>query len=628
MAGTIDDLINRIKDLPISEVLSRYVHTTKKGTQTLAVCPFHDDKHPSLNINDHKGMWFCFVDNIGGDAIKFVRLYRNLDFMDALKDICEKLGWNFSDFHQERKSSPKIEMGKKLMGNSMKLYVKIAETSNQPAFKDFVTKRNLSEEMTKTYQLGFAPSGSVLFDYLSSIKDEKERSFALNTAEELGLIKKSSYGDRSHYDTFRDRIMFPIWDQFGQVIGFTSRITKEDQKPKYLNSLDSFLFNKKNLLYGLHLAKSSIRERDEAILVEGNMDQVALFKNGFTNSIAIMGVALGDNSLIKLLALSKNIVLGLDNDPAGWKAGTRINAQFMEQGITPRFLDLGEFKDPDEFLESEGSLALTQRINSATTFVDVEIERLIPEKIPDLSERKLEILERIFEVLSPLKNSLSATERAVSWAKRLGLQSDSSSIINNYNEFLEKGRRGPMKSQSPSIDANIPQPNTELEEERVELDRSLNAVEVRLLQNLVQNPELLLREEMSELLDFVGNNEVKGYILKLRELMYEIDESEYISVVQNLMSGDNYSPELSATVGGALFRYRETSLNEKVSLKMFEDIKKNLQVEQLKEEKKKLKEQHLKAQTDEEQKTILSDLMKVDKKLQEFRQGNRPQKNK
>ena len=103
MAGTIDELIARIKDLPVSEIIGRYVHTVKKGTQTLAVCPFHDDSNPSLNINDGRGMWFCFVDNMGGDAIKFVMLYRKLEFMDALKDICDKLGWNFSDYHQPKK---------------------------------------------------------------------------------------------------------------------------------------------------------------------------------------------------------------------------------------------------------------------------------------------------------------------------------------------------------------------------------------------------------------------------------------------------------------------------------------------------------------------------------------------
>ncbi len=626
MAGTIDELIARIKDLPVSEIIGRYVHTVKKGTQTLAVCPFHDDSNPSLNINDGRGMWFCFVDNMGGDAIKFVMLYRKLEFMDALKDICDKLGWNFSDYHQPKKASPKIEMGKKLLGNSSKLFRKVAETGKYPHFQDFLEKRGLSEEIAKTYQLGYAPNGRALCDYIGSIKDPKDKEFALQISEELGLIKKSTYGDQSHYDYFRDRIMFPIWDQFGQVIGFTSRATTDEQKPKYLNSLDSFLFNKKNLLYGLHLAKNAIRDRDEAILVEGNMDQVALFKNGFEHSVAIMGVALGDNSLIKLLALTKNVILSLDNDQAGWKASIRVNAQFMAQGITPRFIDLGEHKDPDEFLVAKGATEFSKRVEEAKPFVDVQIEREFPEQIPELAERKLELLERVFEVLSPLKNSLSASERVITYAKRLGLQSDSASIVKNYEDYLDGVRRKENRAPAPPpIEEEFP-PMMDYEipmEEKVELDRQLTTVEVRLLQNLVQHPELLLKDEMAELLDFVGNDEVKSYILKLSELMYEIDESEYISVVQRLMSDDHYTAELTAVVGGALYRYQDNSLEDKVALKMIEDIKKSLQVEQLKIEKQFLKEQQGRAQTQEEQHNILQKLMTVDKQLIEIRTTNR-----
>ncbi|MCF8057758.1 MAG: DNA primase [Bacteriovoracaceae bacterium] len=626
MAGTLDELIARIKDLPVSEVIERYVHTVRKGTQTLAVCPFHDDHSPSLTVNDQRGMWFCFVDNMGGDAIKFVMLYRKLEFMEALRDICDKLGWSFDDYHQTKKSSPKIEMGKKLLGNTMKLYRKLAETGQHKPFLDFLEKRGLSAETAKTYQLGFAPPNYTLFDYISSIKDEKDRSFALSVAEELGLIKKSTFGEKSHYDTFRDRIMFPIWDQFGQVIGFTSRSISDEQKPKYLNSLDSFLFNKKNILYGLHLAKNVIRERDQAILVEGNMDQVALYKNGFENSLAIMGVALGDSSVIKLLALSKNIVLSLDNDQPGWRAAIRINAQLMEKGVTPHFLDLGEYKDPDDFLTASGRDALAKRIEESKPFVDVQIERSFPEKIPELAERRLDLLKSVFEILSPLKNSLSATERVILYAKRLGLQSDSASIVKSYEEFLEKqnrplGRANQQQESSPIVEMDFE--NQEISQEKVKIDRQLTAVESRLLQNLVQHPELMLREEIAELLDFVGNDEVKGYILKLRELMYEIDETEYSSVVQSLMRDDFYSAELTAVVGGALYKYQEANLDEKVSLKMIEDIKKNLQVEQLKEEKKYLKGLHGRAQTDEEQKHILAQLMQVEIKLSELKSSPR-----
>ena len=630
MSGTLEDLKQRIKDIPISEIMGLYIHTVRKGTQTLAVCPFHDDSNPSLNINDQKGMWFCFVDNMGGDIIKFVMLFRKIDFKEALQDICEKLGWNFDDYHRPRKASPKIEMGKKLLTNSMKLYKKVGESKNNQAFQEFLEKRGISEELAKTYQLGFSPSNRALFEYLNSIKEEKERSFAIKTAEEVGLIKKSTYGEKSHYDTFRDRIMFPIWDQFGQVTGFTSRAISDDQKPKYLNSFDSFVFNKKNILYGLHLAKNFIRERGEAILVEGNMDQIALYKNGFEQSIAIMGTALGDNSLTKLLALTKNIVLGLDNDTAGWNAGVRINAQFMEKGLTPRSIELGQYKDPDEFLIAEGRDAMAKKIEESRPFIDIQIEKFLPKKMPELAERKLDLLREVFAALSPLKDSLSAKERVVIYSKRIGLQADPATITKSYVDFLstQNSKLVPNKAQNPNqehpgdFQNNYPS-SQNLSKEKVELDRKVNTVEAHLLQNLVQNPELLLRKEISELLDFVGNDEVKRYILKLCELMYEIDETEYESVIQSLTNNGEYSAELSAVVGGALFRYRENSLDEKVLARMVEDVKKKLQIEQLKVEKKFLKDQHSRAQTEEEQEEILSQLLQVDKKLAEVKTAPR-----
>jgi DNA primase len=562
---------------------------------------------------------------MGGDGIKFVQLYRNLEFMDALRDICDKLGWNFDDYHQERKASPKIEMGKKLLSTASKLYRKVAETGKYPAFNDFLEKRGLSQENAKTYQLGYAPDTRALFDYLCSIKEEKDRNFALQVAEEVGLIKKSSYGEKSHYDTFRDRIMFPIWDQFGQVIGFTSRATSDEQKPKYLNSLDSFLFNKKNLLYGLHLAKSIVRQKDSVLIVEGNMDQVALFKNGFENSVAIMGVALGDNSLIKVLSMTKNVMLSLDNDQAGWKAGTRINAQFMDQGVTPLFLDMGEYKDPDEYLIGEGPVAMQKLIDEAKPFIDVEIEKLMPEPMPSLSERKLDILQEVFKVISPLKNTLSATERAVTWAKRLGLQSDSASIIKSYTDFLA-GNQKTKVMPTPTVESDQLLEVGELDREKVEISRKLTTVETSLLQELVQHPELLLNDEITELLDFVGNVDVKGYILKLKDLMYEIDESEYPSVVSTLMNQENLSAEITAVAGGALYKYRETSLNEKVALQMILDIKKRLQVQQLKEEKDSLKIKQAQAQTQEEQQIILTKLLEVDKKISQVRAGPKAKK--
>ncbi len=625
MKGTLDDLKMRIKELPISDVIGKYLALTRKNNQTLAVCPFHDDHDPSMNINDHKGMFYCFVDNIGGDHIKFVQLYKKVEYVEALEDICDKLGWNFQDFVQKKQDNPKYDMGKKILSKATILYKKSAETKYSNHFQTFLKNRGLNEEIAQTYQLGFSPENNALFDYLSSIKDEKDRGFALQIADELKIIKPSQYGEKSHYDTFRERIMFPIWDQFGNVIGFTSRAIRDDQKPKYMNSVESFLFNKRNLLYGLHLAKTAIRDRSSVIIVEGNMDQIALYAHGFENSVAIMGTALGDQSLQKLEAITKNIYLCLDNDQAGKKAGDRINAQFMAKGITPYFVDLGQHKDPDDFLKNEGRLAFQEKIDNARLYIDHLLNENFPKTIPELTERKLEALHSLFEILAPLGSGLAAKERVAQLAKRLGLQADSATILNSYEEFLKQGKTQSFSRPAPQMpepmDSDIPP--MEILEEKVELEEKLNSVEKTLVQILVQHPELFEREETAELLDFVGSNEVKTYISRLKEVFFEIDESEYESVVSKLLNDRQFSLELEATASAALFKYRPTVLNDKIAGKMIKDIKRKLHEQKLKSRKEELKALQNTTQDQEDLNQVLKDLAQVDREINMLKKSSR-----
>lgn len=622
VTSSLDDLKNKIKDLPISEIIGRYRHITKRGTQTLCVCPFHDDHSPSMNINDQKGMFYCFVDEIGGDAIKFVELYKKLNFIDALEDICKQLGWDFGQYNQPKQKNPKFEMGQKVLNKTALLYKKMAMTKKFSAYNDFIENRKIKPEIEKNYQLGFAPSNNALLDYLNSIKDTKEKEFAINTALELDLLRPSQNDPNQLYDRFRDRIMFPIWDRFGQVIGFTARKTTEKQNAKYLNSTDSFLFNKKELLYGLHFAKSYIRERDYVILVEGNMDQLALYSHGFQNSLAVMGVALGDFSLTQLLAITKNVFLAMDNDDAGQRANERINNQFLEHGITPKYLDYEEFKDADEFLNAKGHISLKEKIDSAKPFIDVLIERNFPSNIPELAERKLEILQSFYQILSPLGDNLAAKERIASLAKRLGLNSDSATIIDSYLKFVSSQKNKfitpqnyeqNLEKSSTLADENL----TQNQDQKIALfeKTEITNVEKKLMQFLVQHPELLLESETMELLDFVGSNEVKEYILMLKDLFYEIDESEYESIISQILNDEKYSDEIQTCVGAALYKYYPTTLNEKVRERMILDLKVNLQLESLKSKKEKLKIEYKNITNSQDEHNILQKIKEVEKEI-------------
>lgn len=636
MSLTLADLKTKIMDeIPITAVVGDYLSLTRRGTSTLAVCPFHDDHSPSMNVSDDRRYYKCFACGAGGNAIDFVMNYKNLDFVEAMKEISEKHGIAFDDYVQKKNKPPKVEMAEKILEKATLVYRKLADTGHFKPFRDFITNRGLNKKVAETFKLGFAPNNSSVTDYLSSIKDEKDKKFALDTAVEIGLIRVSDPSkapagakNRSHYDTFRDRIIFPIWDHYGHVVGFQSRAIHDYQKAKYMHSKESFVFKKPNILYGLHLAKKAIRAKDAVILVEGNMDMISLYAKGFENCVAVMGTAMGDASLNALKGITKNFYFALDNDAAGFKAATRFNEQCMQVDVLPKFIDISPEKDPDDFVQKEGSLEFQKRIDEARPFIDILIERTLPERIPEILDQKLKVLEECFEIVAPLGSSLMATERLVKSAKALGLTSDSAQIIESYKEFLSgvKQPEPPKNEEIQEVVSEIETPPLydEVPPEYDEIpDGKLHPVEVTLLKGLVQHPECLERDEIGELLDFVSTDEVKEYILSLKEIIYEIDEDEYRSVVSKITSTGHYSKELSQAVNEALIKHQPSILNEKIIDKLLSDLKLKLHVDSLKTKRALIKDQTSNCTTEEELNDLMRQLMKIDKELS----GLRSQKN-
>ena len=586
---SLKDLKEKIvNEIPLTSIVGHYIPITRKGNTSLAVCPFHDDHKPSMHVTNEKKMYKCFSCGAGGNAIDFVVNYKNLDFVESLKEICDHQGISFDDYYQKKEKPPKLLMAEKILTKSSQLYCKLAETGTFEKYDEFIKNRGLSKEIAKTYSLGYAPKDSKLSSYLSSIPNEKEREFALGIAKELGLIKVDQKDNKTHYDTFRDRIIFPIWDQFGQVVGYTSRAVFDYQKAKYMNSRESFIFNKKHILYGLHLAKSSIRSKDAVLLVEGNMDQIALYNKGFTNSVAVQGVALGETSLRNLKSMTTNLFLCLDNDQAGWKAGERINKQCLEAGLTPKYIDLNPHKDPDDFLQEEGSIEFQKRIESAQTFVDAQIDNIFPEKLPEVLDAQLNLLNQCFAILAPMGEGLAAAERAAQLAKRIGLSSDSSQIISNYKQFL---KNEPVTFQTPPPVNDDPGLMTEMYhvdeyemnesyylhgEETILSATALSKIETTLMTEIIKQPECLTSDKIGELLDFVASDEVKKYITKLKEIFYEIDENEFVAIVTSLTEKGQFSSELKDTISLALKSYRPVPLNEEIVSKIIFDISRKL----------------------------------------------------
>jgi DNA primase len=617
----LDEVKARIKDTPISTIIGSYLHLKKTGGNYLGLCPFHPDRNPSMHVSDSKGLFKCFSCDTGGDAITFVEKYKHLDFKEAVAEIARMLGLPTEFLHTQRPKDPKRILAERILNASQKIYRKIAEQRGQ-IFAKFLEQRGLTEEIARKFALGLSPELNPLTQYLESLL-ETDREKAFSIAEEIGLIRESNRPGQRYYDTFRKRIMFPIWDFSGQVIGQAGRAIEPGQKPKYVNSKESFIFNKRHVLYGLNFAKHSIRERDAVIIAEGQMDVITLHQHGFTNSLAVMGTGLGESSIKTLTGLSKNIIFAMDNDDAGMRAMERMNRLFLSHGVIPKSIDFTPHKDPDEFLVKSGPLALTERLENATCFIDRQIEKMIPSKIPQVTDQKLKLLDKIFEHIAPLGDSLEATERLLTAAGRLGLRSGPEQILEKYAAYVEQQSTTPRyhnqedRQETPTIDAGPPQYD---DEERLETPKAVPIGKgLRLvLKELIIHPQCLNHDKLQEILDFIEHRDIQLIIRALKEIYFEVDESEYITTVQNIILRPEVGHEIREIVGDALFLYQPGKLDQKIVTRLLSDLKTRLDIDAIELDKKRLRDKHANCPDPQEADRILVDIQQLQRRANQL----------
>jgi DNA primase len=638
--ASIEEVKNQIKDTPISSVINFYYPITKRGANYEAVCPFHSDTKPSLKINDSKGVYKCFACGAAGDSIKFVQDYKSLDFIEAIKDIASNLGMQVDEY-QKKQANPKQEMGLKVLDRAYKYYKKVANESAPENFTSFLKKRNLNQESVDNFGLGYAPGNNAFTAYLNSIPNKKDRDFAIKVAKEIGIIR-DSYKGPGQYDFFRDRVVFPIWDHSGNVRGFSSRAVLDHQKPKYLNSGESFIFDKGNILYGFNIAKNNIRQKDSVIVVEGNMDVVVLHQYGFNNSVGTMGVAFSENSARLLTNMTTNIYLAMDSDDAGMKGMERSNKILLEKKILAKYISFAPMKDPDDFLNEYGRLELDKRIKEAPTFVDFKISQIIPDPVPTATDRKLDILKEVFELLSPLGNELVAKEFAIKASKSLGLRSSEDDITKAYTQYLEDQEQ--LKSRykkQPEAKKALPTPpqpegppmpeyqegppadmmdqiagfenNAFVEAEPMEVNAPTK-MEKKLVEELISHPECLESNQITEILDFIRHSEVKQLVQWLKEIYLEIDDSDYESFIKTKLE-QPMNAEIKNVIASGLFNNNKLKLNNNVVEKMLKDYKTRLHNEQLIKRKEDLINRQKNAVTEEESIQLMEEIQKVGKEM-------------
>ena len=409
----------------IVDIVGRYVELKKAGGSHKGLCPFHNEKTPSFVVSESKQFFYCFGCGASGDVISFLMKIENIDFHTAISKLAEEYGIQMDKFGY-RKEGKKNEIYEMNREAAIFFYKNLTEKPN-PGY-EYMKRRGLNPKTIAKFGIGFAED-----DWHGLMNHLLEKKYSEEMMLEAGLLSRSK--GRS-FDKFRNRVMFPIFNTRGKVIGFGGRTLGTDG-PKYLNSPESSVFSKKNNLYGLNLTRQDINSSNCAILVEGYMDLVSLYRNGVTNVAASLGTALTEHQCSLLKRYTENVVLSYDADAAGQKAALRGIELLKAAGISARVLHISDGKDPDEFITKNGRQAFQALVDQALPYADYKISVAREKYDLSTSQGSIGFLKEIRDILS----GLSPVEADV-YIKKIARETkiSESAIRREVNESDERKR--------------------------------------------------------------------------------------------------------------------------------------------------------------------------------------------
>lgn len=414
------EIVDQIRQAAnIIDIASQYTTLRRRGKKHVGLCPFHSEKGPSFTVDDEKQLFHCFGCGIGGDVFTLVMEKENLSFPEALKFLAQK--YNIP-LPQERKfSTQRLKSKEKLFKineNALAFFKKnLFNTQEGKKALDYLKKRKISEEVIQKLKMGYAMNS---WDSLLTFFQQK--NISPNDLEKAGLVIPRQKKEGC-YDRFRGRIIFPIFDLSGKVIAFGGR-TVFDAEPKYLNSPDTDVYSKGEVLYGLNFCKESIREKGEVILVEGYTDFVSLYQAGITNISASLGTSLTSHQVSLASRFAPRIVVSYDADDAGKKAALRASSLCFEKGVQIKVLNLPSGLDPDSFLDQHGPDSFKNLVKKSTPGLRFLIDFFLQEGKQEIPEEKAKIVRHVVEVIEKIPDSVVRSEYLKLASEYLSVEED------------------------------------------------------------------------------------------------------------------------------------------------------------------------------------------------------------
>jgi len=408
---TIEEVQQRVD---IVDVISEHIVLRKRGKDFLGLCPFHNEKTPSFSVSQDKQVYYCFGCSEGGNAYKFLMEINKQSFAEVVLDLARRYQVEIKTVEPEQRQEIQRQLTLKeqlyeiLAIASSFFQHALHQSQGEVALTYLRQQRNIEEQTISSFQLGYAPGGwETLYRYLV-----EQKRYPVNLVEQAGLIKPRKTGS-GYYDVFRDRLIIPIMDLQGRIIGFGSRSLKEEDQPKYLNSPETPLFDKSKTLFALDKARSAIGKADCAIVVEGYFDAIALHEAGIDHVVASLGTAFTQDQLKQLLRFtaSKQVILNFDADNAGKKATERAIAEVEDLvygGVVQlRILNLPDGKDADEFIKSrvDGVVLYHQALETSPLWLDWLLESLLADKNLKAADEFQQVAGGMIKLLNKLQDA-------------------------------------------------------------------------------------------------------------------------------------------------------------------------------------------------------------------------------
>ena len=543
----------------IVDIISNYVSLVPKGKNYFGVCPFHDDNNPSMSVSPDKKIYKCFSCGATGSVFKFVMDYENISFPEAVKKLADIAGIKIDIKTSTKKKKNTVLYD--IYKLSLKYYTNNINTTAGKEAKKYLKQRNIDENIIKEFKIGLATKSNLANILIKKYKEED----VLKT----GLIYKNDYG---YMDLFYDRIMFPLYDLEGNAVAYSGRIYNKEDNSKYINTRETEIFKKGELLYNYHKAKEKARQKNLIIVMEGFMDVIRAHTIGIDNVVATMGTAVTKNQANLIKRLAKEVILCFDGDNAGAKATISCADELIKIGVTPKVIRLENNLDPDEYIQKKGKEAFEEKLKNPISIMDFKLSYLKANKNLNNSNDEAKYIKEAVDEINKINDDILKEITIKKLVKETNIDE---SIIRKKINKTTKNNVTPPKKQTKTNKYEIAQRN--------------------LLFYMLESSEVIKMYENK--VTFMPN---QNYRFLAREISMFYKENGYINIGEFIDSieGDEDITQI-------IRKLQNSNLSENYTTKEIEDYINTIKDYNIKNETKRLKKE-MNETTDLEKKTKIA----------------------